>query len=204
MTTRAPIFDQILADYRQKVKDLGEGAGRYEKLGVTQTQTGFMVPLFNQSITITPDRIVDENGVPPSHSASVLACQYLLLCPDYPQTDRTLVTYKDFKDAAPYVIGFKNTAEHAIAKTFSGRLDALEMACQALDGKPFDTDVACQLAFQFQALPRVPIFLLFNDADDDFPAQCTLLFWKNAAGYLDMECLAMIGGTLAHRLGESV
>ena len=202
MTPRAPIFDQILADYRQKVKDIDDGTRRCDALGVTQTQIGFTVPLFNQSITITADRITDENGASPSHSACVLACQYLLLCPKSPQPDHALVTYKDFKDAAPYVIGFKNTAEHAISKAFSGRLHALEMACHALNGQLFDTDVACQLAFQFQALPRVPIFLLFNDADDDFPAQCTLLFWKDAASYLDMECLAMIGAMLAHRLQQ--
>jgi len=79
-------------------------------------------------------------------------------------------------------------------------VDTLEQSCQSLGGQPFDTDVACQLAYQFQALPRVPVFLLFHDADEDFPAQCTLLFWQNAARYLDMECLAMIGGILAHRL----
>ena len=46
----------------------------------------------------------------------------------------------------------------------------------------------------------MPFLLLFNDADEEFPAQATILFQKNAASYLDMECLAMIGGSLAHRL----
>ena len=202
MAQRAPVFDQIIRDYLQQVAALGNGTRAVNVLGITSTRNGFTVPLFNQFLTITHDTIVDDQGTPPSHSAGVLVCKYLLLCPDHPQTDRTLCTYKDFRDAAPYVGGFKNTAERPIASGFSGRVDKLEAACLALGGRPFDTDVACQLAFQFQALPRVPIFLLFHDADDDFPAQCTLLFWKNAAGYLDMECLAMIGGTLAHRLKE--
>jgi hypothetical protein len=38
------------------------------------------------------------------------------------------------------------------------------------------------------------------DADKNFPAQCTLLFQRDAASYLDMECLAMVGATLAARL----
>jgi hypothetical protein len=79
-------------------------------------------------------------------------------------------------------------------------MDKLERQCRALGGRPWDTDVSCQLAFQFRALPRVPVFLLFNDADEDFPAQCTLLFQRDAASYLDMECLAMVGATLAARL----
>jgi hypothetical protein len=46
----------------------------------------------------------------------------------------------------------------------------------------------------------VRIYLIFNDADEDFPADCSLLFEKQAASYLDMECLAMIGMVLAQRL----
>jgi hypothetical protein len=202
MTERAPVFERIIADYLQQVAALEDGARLRDALGIETTDSGFTVPLFNQCITVTPDRIFDENNEPPSHSASVLACKYLLLCPDTPQTDHTLVTYKDFKDAAPYVGGFKNTVEIPIARAFSGRLDSLESACLALGGRPFDTDVSCQLAYEFQALPRVPVVLIFHDADEDFPAQCTVLLRKNAAGYLDMECLAMIGGILAHRLQE--
>jgi hypothetical protein len=200
MTERAPVFDKIIADYLQQVAALNDGARLSDTLGIETNQNGFTVPLFNQSITVTPDGIFDENNEPPSHSSSVLACKYLLLCPDTPQTDQTLVTYKDFKDAAPYVGGFKNTVESPIARAFSARVDKLEAACLALGGRPFDTDVSCQLAYEFKALPRVPVVLIFHDADDDFPAQCTFLFRKSAAGYLDMECLAMVGGILANRL----
>ncbi|BBO77627.1 hypothetical protein DSCW_50440 [Desulfosarcina widdelii] len=200
MTERAPVFDKIIADYLQQVAALEDRACLSDTLGIDATQDGFTVPLFNQSITVTQDGIFNENNEPPSHAASVLVCKYLLLCPDTPQTDHTLVTYKDFKDAAPYVGGFKNTVEIPIARAFSGRLDKLEAACLALGGRPFDTDVSCHLAYEFQALHRVPIVLIFHDADEDFPAQCTVLLRKNAAGYLDMECLAMIGGILAHRL----
>ena len=37
-------------------------------------------------------------------------------------------------------------------------------------------------------------------SDDDFPADGSLLLEKQAARYLDMECLAMIGMVLAQRL----
>jgi len=202
MTERAPVFDQIIADYLQQVAALDDSTQLCDTLGIERTEYGFTVTLFNQRITVTPDGIFDENNESPSHSASVLVCKYLLLCPDPPQTDHTLVTYKDYKDAAPYVGGFKNTVEIPIARAFSGRVDRLEAACLALGGRPFDTDVSCQLAYEFQALPQVPVVLLFHDADEDFSAQCTVLLRKNAAGYLDMECLAMIGGILAHRLQD--
>ena len=49
---------------------------------------------------------------------------------------------------------------------------------------------------QFKALPKIPVLLLFNDADNEFAAQCMVLFERRAENYLDMECLAMVGMVL--------
>jgi len=46
---------------------------------------------------------------------------------------------------------------------------------------------------QFPALPKIPVLMLFNDADEEFPARCRVLFERRAENYLDMECLAMVG-----------
>ena len=58
------------------------------------------------------------------------------------------------------------------------------------------------MSYMFEALPRVRVYLVFNDADEDFPADCSILFEKQAARYLDMECLAMIAMVLAEGLAE--
>ena len=203
MAEKAAVFDKIKKDYLLQVANLGNVSRRCDVLGITIRENTYQIPFFNRRYRILSDRIIDEKGGAAKHSTSVILCKYLLLCPDTPADDKRLVTYKDFKDAAPYAGGFKNTAGRPIARHFEGKVDKLEQQCLALGGQPFDTDVACQSAFQFRALPRVPVFLLFNDADDDFPAQCTLLFQINAASYLDMECLAMIGSTLAAWLQDN-
>ncbi len=61
---------------------------------------------------------------------------------------------------------------------------------------PFDYD----LSVQFVALPRIPILLLFNDADVEFGASCLVLFESCAKAFLDPECLAMVGAKLAREL----
>jgi hypothetical protein len=45
-------------------------------------------------------------------------------------------------------------------------------------------------------LPKVPVLLLFDDVDEEFPAQCKVLFERRAEHYLDPECLAIIGRLL--------
>ncbi len=202
MTEKAAVFDKTIKDYLLQVAGLEAKEHIGASLGIPVLADGFMIPFFYRTYTITTNGIVGADGKAATHAVSVVLCKYLLLCPDRPSDDFSLVTYKDFRDAAPYAGAFRNSVEQAIARCFAGALPELEKRCLELGGHPFDTEVSCQLAIKFQALPNLPIFLLFNDADEDFPAQTTLLLQKNAAAYLDMECLAMIGGTLAHRLQE--
>ena len=42
-------------------------------------------------------------------------------------------------------------------------------------------------AFTFTVLPRVPLMLLFWDADEDFEARASILFDSTAKDYLDIE-----------------
>jgi len=202
MTEKTPVFEKIMKDYLLQVASIEEKEAIGTLLQITVIDDGYRIPFFNQTYTITPDRIIDADGKKATHIVSVILCKYLLLCPRQPSDDISLVTYKDFKDAAPYVGGFRNIAGLPIARHFGNSLQRLEKRCLALEGRSFNTEVSCQLAVKFHALPKVPVVLLFNDADEEFPAQATLLFQKNADSYLDMECLAMIGSTLAYRLQE--
>jgi hypothetical protein len=103
------------------------------------------------------------------------------------------MSYRDFKDAAPLIQAFYNTVTQPIAETFSSQLAKLENAGKKIGGYPPADEYPYDLAMQFDALPKVPMLLLLNDKDDEFPAQCSVLFEKRAQKFLDMECLAMVG-----------
>jgi len=197
MAEKAQVFETILKDYLAQVTEIKARHRLEVSLGIRASNEAFEIPFFNRTYTITTTSIKDNDGARANHSVAVILCKYLLLCPQNPESRETLVTYKDFRDAAPYVIGFRNTAERPIAHSFSGNTALLEKRCRGLGGEPFKTEVACDLAFRFDALPRIPIILFFNDADEDFSAGCTLLFQQDAEAYLDMECIAMAGSALA-------
>lgn len=201
MASRAPVFEKIYQDYLTRAAGL-DLTEKQDMLGIRMNGQAVAIPFFNEIYTIFPQKIEDHQGCRPPHSVCVILCQYLLLSPDDSDDDRQLVTYRDFKDAAPYVQGFDNTAQKPVSQVFAGRLAALEDGCRHLGGTPFGLGISCDLSYMFEALPRVRIYLVFNDADEDFPADCKLLFEKRAAKYLDMECLAMIGMVMAERLTE--
>lgn len=199
MTSKVPVFEKIHQEYLARVAGL-DLTGKQHLLGIRVDGQAVFIPFFNDTFTVTPRDISDHKGRRPPHSVCVILCQYLLLSPDRAEDDRQLVTYRDFKDAAPYVQGFDNTAQKPNSKAFAGRIAELEAGCRHSGGTPCDIGISCDLSYMFEALPRVRIYLVFNDADEDFPADCSLLFEKQAAKYLDMECLAMIGMVLAQRL----
>jgi hypothetical protein len=105
MQSKAPIFDKIFNDYLSIVAAL-DLTGKSEILGVQVDGKTIGIPFFNEFYTITPEKITDRQGNSSQHAVSVILCKYLMLCPDTPGSDRELLTYKDFRDAAPYVLSF--------------------------------------------------------------------------------------------------
>ena len=115
------------------------------------------------------------------------------MCPDHDPVENDWVSFKDFKDSAPFSGAFVNYTEAALAKYFSGHLKDLETACRGIHGHSPVATFSYDLCMQFKALPKIPVLMLFNDADKEFAAQCMVLFERRAEKYLDMECLAMVG-----------
>ena len=104
-----------------------------------------------------------------------------------------------------YLTGyFTNEVEHAIGSYFSGRLNDLRKASESLGGYSPDLEVKYDLAIQFDALPKIPVIMLYNDADEEFSTKCSVLFESRAEKYLDAECMAMLGWQLFTHLKKAL
>jgi hypothetical protein len=194
---RAAVFDEIYANYLAEVADL-DLVRSAARLGLERDDDAVVVPFYGSSFRVSGEGVADPQGYRPSHAVSVILCKYLLLCPtEVPPSTVDWVRYSTFKDALPFAAGFRNTAEQPIGETFAGRLEDLREAAAGLGGTHTEAPFACDLAIRLPALPTVPLLMTFDDRDEEFPAQCTLLFEDRAAAYLDMECLAMLGMVLA-------
>lgn len=202
MTIKSPIFEETYKNYLAQVAGI-DIPSRAARLGISVREGEALIPLFGKTFRVTPLGVFDPTGQEPNHAVRVVLCKYLLLCPETEPMGEDWVSFKDFRDAAPFVGGFINNTEKALVKQFAGRFDQLKEACQTLGGHRADLEVSYQLALRFEALPKIPILFLFNDEDDEFPAQSTLLFQKKAADYLDMECLAILGWFLTDALNQA-
>jgi hypothetical protein len=202
MIGKASVFEKTYKDYIAQIAGLDFKSFELP-LGVRAEGDGVLIPLFGEFYTISANGIANPCGKQPPLDVCVILCKYLLLCPTVTPHERDWVSYRDLRDSGPLTLYFLNDVERAIADHFTGRLDALNEAGKSLGGYPPNIQVSHDLSMQFDVLPRVPVILLFNDADDEFPARASVLFERRSESYLDPECLAMAGRLLFTHLRKA-
>ncbi len=192
MSEKSRVFEKTYQDYLTQIAELDFNFIA-PTLGAQVDGDEIIVPFFGKPYRISAQGITDPSGKKPHLSIAVILSKYLLMCPLIEPLGGNWMAFKDFKDAAPLAHAFSNTVTRPLAETFSGRLSALAASGKDMGGYPPAEEFPYDLCLQFDALPKVPLLLLFNDQDEEFPAQCGVLFEKRTAKFIDMECLAMVG-----------
>jgi len=196
---KSSVFEETYTNYLAQIAGL-DFKKIADRLGAEMVGEELIIPFFGKPIRVSAAGISEPSGGRPNFSVCVVLFKYLLLCPDHDPAGNDWVSFKDFKDSAPFAGAFFNHIEIPLAKYFSGRLKDLEAACRGIHGHPPVATFSYDLCMQFTALPQIPVLLLYNDTDMEFPAQCAVLFERRAENYLDMECLAMVGILLFEHL----
>ena len=192
MTNKKSVFKKTYENYLAQVNGIDFNYVK-QKLGVEVEKNKIIIPLFGKPYEISAAGISDPGGKQPMLDICVILCKYILLCQKISPKGQNWVSYRDLKDSGPLTSYFVNDVERAIATHFNSRLDDMKNAGRILKGYSPDIEVSYDLSMQFDALPKVPVVMLFNDADDEFSATCSVLFERRAENYLDPECLAMVG-----------
>lgn len=103
------------------------------------------------------------------------------------------VSYRELPDGMFYHQAFQGYSGDRLARGFGNDLTALETAAQAIGARKGRLG---DLSFIFDALPRVPICLIYWLGDDDFPPTAKVVFDSSASNYLPTDVLAGVGARL--------
>jgi hypothetical protein len=190
---RAAVFETTLEDYLTQIGNI-DLVSRGVTLGATTREGALILPLYGIPHRVSKEGVFDAGGKKANFTVSVVLCRYVLQCPATVPAPGGWVPYREFRDAAPLTGYFTTNTNRVIETTYAGNLAMLEDACRRIGGRLVE-EPSFDLAAAFDLLPRIPVYFRFNDRDDEFPAQSSVLFRQSAEHYLDMECLA-IGGTL--------
>lgn len=177
--------------------DLGARAGI---LGASISGKALMIPFFGSVHRVSAEGIVDALGNPPTPAVGSLLLDYVLRAPITPPATDAWITFREFSGAGPLMGHFTGNTNKLIESNFAGAVDALQKACAGLGGRAIDSAPGFDLCVELAVLPRVSIRIRYNGRDEDFPAQCTLLFRKSAETYLTLKSMAVAGTWLAGKL----
>jgi hypothetical protein len=87
-----------------------------------------------------------------------------------------------------------------LLREFGGDYDKLQSAAQNIGGVLEDSSPDGGHCWTFQVLPKIPLRLIFYEADDEFPADIQILFDRSAPRFMAFECLAFLTGCFAKSL----
>lgn len=195
MGKKTSIYEKTYRNYLSQIGDIDFNS-LGEKLQIKTEGSEAQVPLFGKTYNVSPSGILDPHGKQPPFDICVILCKYLLLCPDIKPRDNDWVSFRGLKDSGPLINYFSNDVEKAISSYFSGKLELLKEAARGLGGYVPDIESSYDLCMEFSAFPMIPVIMLFNDTDDEFPSTCSILFERRAEKYLDAECIAIAGRLL--------
>jgi hypothetical protein len=134
---------------------------------VRRTDTGEAVPSFIQSMVLT--YMVTADGTTPSGR---------------------WIGFRELPNGMFYTRAFQGYSGDRLIRELIGGIDAFRLAAAHLNGTPLDLGDA---GYTFAVLPRVHIGLAYWEGDQDFPAQCRVLFEDTAAHYMPTDGLAILG-----------
>ncbi len=166
--------------------------GRAAMLGGEVGDEALTLPFLTEPFSISPKRVTGPEGDEAGFSESVVLFNYILRCPALLPARQGWITYREVKDSGPLAVHFSNNAVVPVEERFAGKVSELAERCASFGGQP---DLSCtgyDFAVTFDLLPRIPMALRFNDADEEFPAACSLLFASDVGSWLDPESLVIL------------
>jgi hypothetical protein len=102
------------------------------------------------------------------------------------------VTLGHFPNTASHVKAFQRSAEEKVAETFNKNMNGLKARCKELGGVEDHGKMKADYICRFDLLPRIPLYLCFWEADEEFQASCKLFMDRSAEAYIDIEYLAYL------------
>jgi hypothetical protein len=194
---------EALAKARRELKLLDPTwiASRAEVI-YSYPQASFKVPLFGDGYLVAfhTGEVTREDGGHAGDGEALIILHYLVQA-DGTEVRDEWIAYRDLPGARYHDSAFIAEVERPLSLGLAGRLDGL-LDWARIHGRILK--LTGDLAFAWHVLPRVPLLVIFNEGDEEFPASARVLFDISAPNYLPTEDLSILAETAAERLLEDL
>ncbi|MFQ5964989.1 MAG: DUF3786 domain-containing protein [Candidatus Scalinduaceae bacterium] len=97
-----------------------------------------------------------------------------------------------FSNTASHVKAFQRKAEEKVAEIFNKNIDGMKTRCKEMGGIEEQGKMKADYICRFDLLPRIPLYLCFWEADEEYQASCKLYVDISAEAHIDIEYLAYL------------
>jgi hypothetical protein len=155
---------------------------------------------FGHRLRVFKDKVCYPEGMEANPWDAILLYNYIASQGQTEPTD-TWITFQSLPNSVSKTKTLKRL-EGELASHFAGKQAQLQEAAAHLRAATVRTAGDADLQLAFHPLPKVPVLLLFWEADleENFPAQVHFLFDGNVSDYLDLESLLFLVEQLADRV----
>ncbi len=196
---QSSVFANTCHSYLDQVQQI-DFLAKAKMLGLERDGDSLIIPLYGTVYSFSAQGLSEESGGEITPAVQIMICRYILTyTPESPMITDRFVTYREFKDSGPLTSYFTTNTNKILETTFSGDVVLLKKRAEGIGGEVLSSDMY-DISLRFYAFPKIPVVVNFNDRDDLFPAQCSILYRSTAAHYLDMESLSMTGTLLTGKL----
>jgi hypothetical protein len=175
--------------------DFQESAAR---LGLEYVDGGVRVSFLKREYRVTSDGVEPLDGQPVNvNNLSVLA--HYLLSKGQGEPENSYIPF----ESIPRMIGGLSAQSRLMNKPleryFGNGYRKFREAAAKLGGIEEEPQ-ASKHAWRFDILPKIPLQLVFYEADEDFPTEIQILLDITAIQFLEFECLAFMVGCFVRAL----
>ncbi len=165
-------------------------------------ERSFTLSFFSEDYTVSyaEGEVKRANGSEAGAMEEILILHYLVQADGMANRDEW-VAYRDLPGARYHEPAFKADVESPLSRGLAGRLEGLRAWVRT---NARQIDLPGDVAAVWEVLPRVPLLIIFNEADEEFPASARVLFDITAPNYLPTEDLSVLAEIAAYRLLEEV
>jgi hypothetical protein len=163
----------------------------------------FKINVWDQELIVSyPDLTIlsASTGQEIGPAIQALVLYYFLSANGSPLTGR-FIAYSELPDGRFYSQAFQGYTGYELARRFGNEPEALRRAASNLGGIP---QALGDASFLFHLFPHISLLLVYWQGDEDFPANCQILFDAAASSQLPTDACAIAGSMLTRKLLVSV
>lgn len=193
-------YEQIYIDLAATLKDF-DLTGNAPHLGLTVADDGgVLVDFFNRVYRVDSAGVRPLDGGPAGVNHLSLIAHYAM-SPDRGEPSGDFMPLGRMTGMVEGRSDYeRSTVNTSLTRKFRGVQAALAAAAEAVGGRPGERDQSGGWPWLFRPFPKVPLKLVFYEADEEFEADHRLMFDSRATDFMEFEALGFLTGVFVREI----